>query len=110
MADQDLDQTESATPHKLSEARKKGSVAKSQDFVSMAMLAAACIVLFANGHDMLAQTLRLQRQILVHAPSGQWVVGIAELDGTDVPGFARRGGACQLIPDWPGFQHASADA
>jgi flagellar biosynthetic protein FlhB len=74
MADQDLDQTESATPHKLSEARKKGSVAKSQDFVSMAMLAAACIVLFANGHDMLAQTLRLQRQILVHAPSGQWSV------------------------------------
>lgn len=74
MADQDLDQTEDATPHKLSEAHKKGSVAKSQDFVSMAMLAAACVVLFANGREMLAQALRLQRQVLVHAPAGQWSV------------------------------------
>lgn len=72
MADQDLDQTEDATPHKLSEARKKGSVAKSQDFVSMAMLAAACVVLFAQGRAMLEQALRLQRQILVHPLGGTW--------------------------------------
>lgn len=74
MADQDLDQTEDATQHKLSEARKKGSVAKSQDFVSMTMLATACVVLFANGRDMLGEILRLQRQVLVHAPVGQWTV------------------------------------
>jgi flagellar biosynthetic protein FlhB len=74
MADQDLDQTEDATPHKLQEARKKGSVAKSQDFVSMAMLAVACIVLFAQGRAMLDQVLRLQRQLLVHPLAGAWTV------------------------------------
>ena len=34
MADQSGEKTEEATPHKLREARKKGQVAKSQDFTT----------------------------------------------------------------------------
>jgi flagellar biosynthetic protein FlhB len=70
MAGQDLDQTEDATPHKLDDARKKGSVAKSTDFISLAMLAALAVALFASGWDMLRHTLRLQRRILGHAGAG----------------------------------------
>jgi flagellar biosynthetic protein FlhB len=82
MADQDLDQTENATPHKLSEARKKGAVAKSQDFVSMAMLAAACVVLFAQGRAMLEQVLRLQHRLLAHPLAGAWTVdGVSRWGG-----------------------------
>ena len=41
MADHDLDRNESATPHKLSEARRRGQVAKSAEVVSACVFAAA---------------------------------------------------------------------
>jgi len=50
MADQDLDRNHPATAYKLEQARRKGSVARSQDISSMAMLAVmvvACHVMAA---------------------------------------------------------------
>jgi flagellar biosynthetic protein FlhB len=67
MADQDADLSEQATPHKLDEARKKGSVAKSQDFTAMIMLAALAVSLYATGWDGLRQLLCLQQTILARA-------------------------------------------
>lgn len=74
MASQDADLSEQATPHKLSEARKKGSVAKSQDFTAMAMLAALVVTVYANGTDALRQMLRLQTQVLGRSGRLDWSV------------------------------------
>ncbi|MEJ7807384.1 MAG: EscU/YscU/HrcU family type III secretion system export apparatus switch protein [Telluria sp.] len=67
MAEQDADLSESATPHKLDEARKKGSVAKSNDFTAMTIMAALAVSLYATGWDGLRQLLRMQQQILTRA-------------------------------------------
>jgi len=67
MADQDSDLSEQATPHKLDEARKKGSVAKSTDFTTTAMLAALALWVYASGWDALRQLLRMQQIILARA-------------------------------------------
>lgn len=64
MADRDSDLSEDATPYKLEEARKKGSVPKSQDFTTMAIMAALAATLYATGWDVLRQLLRMQQQIL----------------------------------------------
>lgn len=64
MAEQDSDLSESATPYKLEEARKKGSVAKSADFTAMSMMAALAVSLYATVWDGLRQLLRMQQQIL----------------------------------------------
>ena len=45
MADQSGEKTEEATPHKLREARKKGQVAKSQDFTTGIVFALSVAVL-----------------------------------------------------------------
>lgn len=63
MADQDFDQTEEATPHKLREARKKGSVAKSSDFSTLAILATMAACVYAIGWNMLGGTLAIQRKV-----------------------------------------------
>jgi flagellar biosynthetic protein FlhB len=64
MAEQDADLSESATPYKLEEARKKGSVAKSNDFTAMAMMAALTVSLYSIGWTGLRQLLHMQRRIL----------------------------------------------
>jgi flagellar biosynthetic protein FlhB len=76
MADQDADLTEDATPHKLAEARKKGSVARSTDFTAMAMMAALVVTIYANGQDALRQVLVLQQKILAGAGRQQWSVEV----------------------------------
>jgi flagellar biosynthetic protein FlhB len=47
MAEQEKDRTEPATPFKLEEARRRGQVAKSLDFISLVMLAALLAALYA---------------------------------------------------------------
>ena len=64
MAERDADLSEDATPYKLEEARKKGSVSKSQDFTAMAIMAALAATLYASGWDVLRKLLRMQQQIL----------------------------------------------
>ena len=72
MAEQDSDLTEEATQHKLDEARKKGSVAKSNDFNIVAVLSALVLVLYANGWDSYRQAVRLQLMILERAGHTGW--------------------------------------
>ncbi len=66
MADRDADLSEDATPYKLDKARGEGSVAKSNDFIAMAMMAALAVSLYATGWEGLRKLLRLQQQILAH--------------------------------------------
>lgn len=70
MAEQDADLSESATPYKLEEARKKGSVAKSNDFTAMVMMAALTVSLYSTGWDGLRQLLRMQQRILARPVAG----------------------------------------
>lgn len=68
---QDFDLSEEATPYKLEQARKQGSVAKSQDITALAILATAATLLHAKGWDGLKQAMKLQLQA---------IGGIARLD------------------------------
>lgn len=72
MAEQDFDRTEEATSHKLEQARKQGSVAKSADFTAVAILAAMVGTLYASGWDGLKQLARLQQTVFVQAARLDW--------------------------------------
>jgi flagellar biosynthetic protein FlhB len=74
MADQDADRSEQATPHKLDDARKKGSVAKSTDFTAMAMMAALAMTVYANGWEAVRLALRMEQRILSRASRADWSV------------------------------------
>ena len=60
----DFDLSEEATPYKLEQARKQGSVAKSPDITALAILATAATMLHAKGWDGLKQTIKLQLQAI----------------------------------------------
>ena len=77
MAEQDSDLSEEATPHKLEEARRKGSVARSMDITSLAMLVALVLIVKANGWDALRATVQLQRRILGQIGHGAWTTDTA---------------------------------
>lgn len=72
MAEQDSERNESATPHKLRQAREQGSVSKSADLSTAAMLAAGTGALFALGWDTLRQTMVLQQKIMARAGALDW--------------------------------------
>jgi flagellar biosynthetic protein FlhB len=74
MADQDADLSEEATPHKLDEARKKGSVAKSADLTASALLLGLVVTVYGSGWTALRQSLHLQQQMLARAPGQDWSV------------------------------------
>lgn len=74
MAEQDADLSEQATPYKLAEARKKGSVARSNDFNAMAMMAALVVTIYASGWEAVRQTLVMQQRLLASAGRQQWRV------------------------------------
>jgi len=61
---QDFDRSEEATPYKLEQARKEGSVAKSQNITALAILATTATMLHAKGWDGLKQTMKLQLQAI----------------------------------------------
>lgn len=64
MAEQDQNRNESATPHKLEDARKKGSVPKSLDVNSWVILGAAIMVLYIWGSGIINGELGLAQQII----------------------------------------------
>ena len=68
-ADSELDRNDAATPHKLSEARKRGQVAKSADVVSAVVFAAAIVYLAAQGWDLLRAQFQFDRLVFAHAAS-----------------------------------------
>lgn len=74
MAEQDLDRSEEATQHKLDEARKKGSVARSSDFTAMAIIAGLVVTVYAGGWDAVRQALRMQQWMLARATRVDWTV------------------------------------
>lgn len=65
MADnQDLDRNDAATPYKLSEARKRGQVAKSADVVSVVVMATAVVYFSAHAFDLLRMQFRFDHALL----------------------------------------------
>lgn len=72
MAEQDADRSEQATEHKLNDARKKGSVAKSVDFISMGAMAGLAVWVYGNGWDALRHSLRTQQKVLARAGQRDW--------------------------------------
>ena len=66
--EQDQDRNESATPYKLSEARRKGQVARSTDVVSAVVFCAAVAYLYARGLGTLEQQFRFDRLLLAQLP------------------------------------------
>src|SRR5262245_14001850 len=76
MAEQEKDRTEPATPFKLEEARRRGQVAKSLDFISLIMLGTLLAALYAWSERLAAAGLRLSAGALERA--GELVFGSAE--------------------------------
>lgn len=74
MAEQDSDRSEQATPHRLEDARKKGQVAKSVDFLSCAAIAVLTVVVQASGWDGLGKLLSMAQRTLARAPGLEWSV------------------------------------
>jgi flagellar biosynthetic protein FlhB len=72
MAERDSDPTEQATPYKLQEARKRGSVARSTDFSAAVVLAALVAALYSQVGSMMPALVQLQRSALAKASGGQW--------------------------------------
>jgi flagellar biosynthetic protein FlhB len=67
-AEQDQDRNESATPYRLSEARRKGQIARSTDVVSAVVFCAAVAYLYARGMTTLEQQFRFDRLLLAQLP------------------------------------------
>lgn len=67
MAEQDQNRNEAATPHKLEEARKKGSVPKSLDVNSWVILGAALLALYIWGSRIIGGELQLAQQVISNA-------------------------------------------
>ncbi len=72
MAEQDSDLSEDATPHKLEEARKKGSVAKSADFTAVAVLIAMAGTLYSSAWDGFRQSVHMEQAVLARAGQRDW--------------------------------------
>jgi flagellar biosynthetic protein FlhB len=72
MAEQDSDRTEQATRHKLDEARKRGSVARSPDMTAVAMLAGLAIAVYASAWDGLRTAMRMQQAMFARTSSLDW--------------------------------------
>ncbi|OQS40685.1 EscU/YscU/HrcU family type III secretion system export apparatus switch protein [Chromobacterium haemolyticum] len=70
MAEQEQDRSEEATPHKREEARKKGSVARSQDVLGVVSALTLLLALMALGPGMARHCLGLFAMLLSHA--GEW--------------------------------------
>jgi flagellar biosynthetic protein FlhB len=72
MAEQDNDLTEEATPYKLEQARKKGSVARSPEAVTAAMLVGLVIAVYASAWDGLKVAMRMQAGMLGRITQMEW--------------------------------------
>ncbi|WP_046156417.1 EscU/YscU/HrcU family type III secretion system export apparatus switch protein [Chromobacterium vaccinii] len=70
MAEQEQDRSEEATPHKREEARKKGSVARSQDVLGAVSALTLLLALMTLGPGMARHCLGIFASLLSHA--GEW--------------------------------------
>ncbi len=67
MAEQEQNRSEAATPHKIQEAKKRGSVAKSMEINSLGALLALLAILHLWGWDMVTRQLRASQRIFSQA-------------------------------------------
>jgi flagellar biosynthetic protein FlhB len=67
MAEQEQNRSEAATPYKIEEAKKKGSVAKSLEVNSLMAVVALLIVLYGWGWQMVERQLGINQRILSQA-------------------------------------------
>lgn len=67
MAEQDLDRSEAATPHKLQKAQQEGQAARSTDAVSAIVFAAAMVTVAWQGWTAATALLRLVRSVLAQS-------------------------------------------
>ncbi|MCE3261356.1 MAG: hypothetical protein K0R43_435 [Pseudoduganella sp.] len=72
MAEQEQNRSEAATPFKLTEARKRGQVAKSQDVNMLAILAMFVLALLAIGAALVRDELHLMHAVLAQADRSDW--------------------------------------
>ncbi|MGQ5524434.1 EscU/YscU/HrcU family type III secretion system export apparatus switch protein [Chitinimonas sp. PSY-7] len=75
MAEQELDRNEQATPFKLEQARKKGSVAKSLDTVYVAVLVALTLFFYSFGWQAINRFLSVAQITLGNAGRNDWSQG-----------------------------------
>jgi len=83
MAEQELDRSASATPYKLSEARKRGQLAKSPEVISALVFAAAVVFLQVHGWDKVREQFQLDRLLLVSLRQGDqhgWALWVLTRD------------------------------
>lgn len=67
MAEQELDRSEAASPHKLEQARRRGSVAKSADVVSAIVFGAAAVYFYWRGWPFMLEQLKFDQNLMQHA-------------------------------------------
>jgi flagellar biosynthetic protein FlhB len=77
MAEQDSDLTEEATQYKLDQARDKGSVARSPDLVTAAMMVGLVLAIYASAWDGLKIAMRLQVSLLGRLSQLEWTPAAA---------------------------------
>ncbi|KAF0813406.1 Flagellar biosynthetic protein FlhB [Andreprevotia sp. IGB-42] len=75
MSEQDHDRSEEATPHKLDQARNKGTVAKSNDVVYIGVLAALLVFFYGYGWHLINDMLAAMQSILRQGARTDWSVG-----------------------------------
>ncbi|MGC3963584.1 MAG: EscU/YscU/HrcU family type III secretion system export apparatus switch protein [Rhodocyclaceae bacterium] len=85
---EDLDKNLAATPYKLEQARKRGSVAKSADLVSLVVFVVAVVFLASQGEQVLTGLYANCRVILAHA---------FELDASGTTSVMREAGQLSAI-------------
>lgn len=84
MAEQDQSRPEDASPYKLEQARKKGSVARGQDLPVFMVILALAVWLWVAGPQLASRLARLMQHGLAHAGRGgaqgvdlrQWALGL----------------------------------
>lgn len=69
MAEQELDRSEAATPHKLEKARERGQAPKSAEVTSMIVFTVAMVFLNWRGWESWREQFRLDRALLAQAGS-----------------------------------------
>ena len=72
--DESQERSQSATPHKLREARKRGEVAKSQEAAYTVVLAAFVITCMSVGPALAQRELILARKALIGISPGDWPI------------------------------------
>jgi flagellar biosynthetic protein FlhB len=75
MAEQELDRNEQATPFKLEQARKKGSVAKSPDAIYVAVLTGFLLFLYSFGWQAINRLLTVLQLTMARAAAVDWSRG-----------------------------------